>query len=330
MKSELRNIIEKLNPKIFGVDNIKIDSFKRLGVGECNVNYLLKIEKQKYLCRVSIDKEKSNKSEIEFNNLKKIQHSGISPKPLFFFKRNKDFERDFIILEFIQGKPLRMGQRTYSSNQIKKIAKTLSKLHSLKIKLPITDKSPYYEVFKYAKEFQSEINKYTNNKYQDWLKQLIKQVNKSIPNTKNYRYSLTHGDVYPQNVVETKSEMKLIDWESVSYSDPARDIVNILVDFGLKGKQLNLFYDEYFKNRKDNNLQERVKIHQILTRTNYFLWEVVRTFEILKKELPKEYLQKTTAKSHFNEAKKQFKELKALIDISQLDIAKLFTKYKID
>lgn len=320
MKSKIKEIIKNLKPELLGVDEIKIQSFKKLGLGECNLNYLLNIENKKFLCRVNIDKENSNKIEIEYENLKKIEHLGIAPKALYFHMRNENFERDLVILEFIEGKPFRMGQKTFTDEQIKKLSQTLSRLHSQNIKLSNKDKTPYLEVFKYAKEFVTEINKYTSNKYESELNEIILKVNKIIPKTNDALYRLVHGDVCPQNVVETKNEIKLIDWESVSYSDPARDIVNVLVDFGLKNNQLELFYSEYFKNRDDESLLERVKIHQVLTRTNYSLWEIMRTFEIINKELPKEYLQKTSAKVHLNEARKQFRELKKLIVVSNLKI----------
>ncbi len=50
------------------------------------------------------------------------------------------------------------------------------------------------------------------------------------------------------------------------------------------------------------------------------MWEIVRSFEIINKKLPEEYLSKTTSQSHINEAKFQFRRLKELVDVGELDI----------
>jgi len=84
MKAELRYIIENLNPKLLGVDKISIDSFKKLGVGEGNLNYLLRIKNKKFVCRVNIDKGVPNKSKEEFNSLKKIESLNIAPKVYYY------------------------------------------------------------------------------------------------------------------------------------------------------------------------------------------------------------------------------------------------------
>ena len=65
MKAELKFIIENLNPKLLGVDKVSINSFKKLGVGEGNLNYLFKIKNKKFICRVNIDRGVPNKSKNE-------------------------------------------------------------------------------------------------------------------------------------------------------------------------------------------------------------------------------------------------------------------------
>ena len=323
MKSELKNIIKEIEPERLGVKNIEINSFKKLGVGECNINYLIIIDKKKFVCRVSMDEDKAEK---EYESLKLVKELNIAPKPFYLFKKDDYFDKDFLIIEFIEGKPFRQGRRAFEDSQIKELAALLSKLHSENIKLPVNDKTPYQEVFKYAEEFVNKINNYTNSKYSKYLNEVLLEVKKIIKESEEPIYSLIHGDVCPQNVVETKKGMRLIDWESISYSDPARDVTNVIVDFGLRKKRLELFLSEYYKKRKDDTLLRRVKTHKVLTRTNYFLWELVRTSEIINNELPREYIKKTSAKTHLNEAKRQYKELSKLIKIPSIDLNNLLLK----
>ncbi len=325
MKSQLKEIIKKINPELFGVKEINFASFKKLGVGEGNLNYVFKLGNKKFICRVNIDKEMPNKSKDEFDNLKKIQYLGISPKPIYLHDKNPKF----IILDFIKGHPFRMGKRTFTDSQVKNIAKILASLHNQKINSMKKREYTYSHYFEESQEYFKQINKYTKNKFSDILSILDSQIMSQISKKETHEFGLIHGDLCPQNLVETDNEIKLIDWESVKYSDPAKDIANILIDFELNKQQLDLFLREYSKLRFDKTILNRAKTFAILLRYVYVLWEITRTFEIINKELPKEYLQKTTAKSHLNEAKKQFNKLKKLVEISNLNIDSLFTGAKI-
>jgi len=138
-------------------------------------------------------------------------------------------------------------------------------------------------------------------------------------------YAYTSTEFY---IVEAKDGLKLIDWESLKCSDPAKDIANILIDLELKNNDLDLFLREYQKIRRDPTILERAKTYAVLLRAVYFLWEITRSFEIINKELAKEYLNKTTAQSHINEAKFQFKKLSKLIDVPKINIDSLFTGAK--
>ncbi len=303
MKSEIKNIIKQLNPKLFGVKEIKINSFRKLGIGEGNLNYILKINNKEYNCRINIKTKKLNKLKNEFETLKKIEKYGFSPKPIYF--HNKP---EFSILTFIKGTPFRHGKKTYTKNQIISIAKTLAKLHSVKTTLkPSNYNYGYY--LNGAKHLIDELNKRTNNELKPILLNTYKNILKQIPNKENHKYSLIHGDIVPQNIIETTKSIKLIDWENVEVSDPAKDIAQVLIDIEIKGKNLELFLKTYFKIRKDTTILNRAKIYAILMRQNYYIWELIRTLKIKNKELPQEYLNKTNTKQHLQEAKKQLKKL---------------------
>jgi len=323
MKTELKFIIENLNPKLFGVDKVSIDSFKKLGVGEGNLNYIFKIKNEKFICRVNIDKGVPNKSKDEFNSLKTIENLNIAPKPYYYHPKDKKFPYGFIILEFIKGKPFRMKKRTYTQNQIKQIAFILSELHSKNCNgLPKKNYS-FQHYIKESEEYNKTINKH-NSELKEPLNEIHNRIRNFLSKKEEHKFSLIHGDICPQNIVEVKDGLKLIDWESLQCSDPAKDIANILIDLELKNKDLDLFLKEYHKIRKDPTILERAKTYAVLLRYVYFLWEITRSFEIINKELSKEYLNKTTTQSHINEAKFQFRKLSKLIDVPKINIDVLF------
>lgn len=323
-KEKIKQIVEKLDPRFLYVKKIKISSFKKLGVGEGNLNYLLKIKNKKFICRINIDKNVPNKSLEEFNSLKKIERLKIAPRVFYVHPKDNLFPYGFIILEFIEGTPLRIKKRNYTNKQIKQLASILAELHLKKsYKMPKNDYS-FKDYLKKIKEYNKNINRY-NNILEEEFEEFYKKIKEFLSlKEEKHTFSLIHGDVCPQNIVESKGGLKLIDWESLNFSDPAKDIANILIDVRLEKKDLNLFIQEYKKIRKDDTIMVRGEIYAILFRCVYFLWEIVRSFEIINKELPKEYLSKTTAKSHIYEAKFQLKYLRKLIKIPYIDIDKLF------
>jgi thiamine kinase-like enzyme len=327
METELKSILEKLDPKLLGVEKIKIEFFKKLGIGEGNINYVFKIKDKKFICRINIDKGVPNKSKEEFNALKRVESLKIAPKAYYFHSNDKKFPYGFIILEFIEGKPFRSRKRTYTKKQIKQIAIILAELHSKSYNdLPKKNYSFQYYIKK-GEEYNKIINKHSD-RLKKGLEEIHNRIKKFLSKREEHKFSLIHGDVCPQNIVETKKELKLIDWESLQCSDPAKDIANVLIDLELKNKNLDLFLKEYHKIRKDPTILERAETYAVLFRYTYFLWEITRSFDIINKELPKEYLNKTTAQSHVNEAKFQFRKLRRLIDMPKININVLFTGAK--
>jgi thiamine kinase-like enzyme len=323
MKRELKSIIEGLNPKSFGIEKISIGSFTKLGVGEGNLNYLFQIKGRRLICRVNVDKRTPNKSQNEFNSLRDVEGLGIAPKAYYYHRNSKKFPYEFIILEYIEGKPFRMKKRSYTSKQIGQIAHILAKLHSKKCNSFHKEKYSYQHFLKESLGYNKAINKY-NDKLRNELKRIHTNVKRFLPKTEAHRFGLIHGDVCPQNIIQTRNGLRLIDWESLQCSDPAKDVANVLIDLGLRNDDLILFLKEYHEIRRDAAILKRAGIYAALFRYTYFLWEIIRSFEIIHKELPREYLNKTTAQRHINEARFQYRKLSQLIKMPNIDFGVLF------
>ena len=73
--------ITKLNKKIFGTT--REISILKLGGGENNINFLVSINKKKYVFRIGVRKEYQKNMEREFDALSKIP-TGFGPIPIFF------------------------------------------------------------------------------------------------------------------------------------------------------------------------------------------------------------------------------------------------------
>ena len=279
---KIKGVIELLNPKIFGVRDMEIKSFKKLGIGEGNINYIFILEGKKFLCRINLDMSVTEKSEREYNSLKIVENLKIAPKVYFFHKKDKVFEHDFIVLDFVEGKAWSYKKRSYTSNHIRQVAQVLAKLHNI---IPKGMKKEYYSfdsVLRRRSQCSGRINKYTKDRNKKMLKDLEDVVRSGIPNDVVYKFGLIHGDICPQNIVETESgKLKLIDWESLRFSEPAKDVSNVLTDLRLKGKDLVLFIETYRKYRKDDAILEKARVYALLNRYANVVWEILRSFEII-------------------------------------------------
>jgi thiamine kinase-like enzyme len=316
-------VIEQINPKIFGVENSKVDSIKKLGSGEENINFLLVIGGKKFVCRVRMQ---PREFEREFKTLKAVEKLNITPKVYFLFKGDKNFNKAFMILEYIEGKAFAKKKRTYQKGDIISLAKLLAKMHNSHAKLP-RDNSLGFDKWE-IKEYIKRINKYRKKdpEFTDLFDELLSNVNE-LNVKKDFSLGIIHRDICPQNMIKTRRGIKLIDWGDLSLSDPAKDIAHVIIELKYE-KNLKIFFREYFKHKKDHGILERAEIYIKSIYAVWLVFEIVRTFEIINKELPKEYLQKTSAKSHIREVKRNFRNCIKLGIISRkwknLNLERLF------
>ena len=304
-KIELKKIIESLDPKIFGLKEINIKSFKKLGTGESNISYIFTLNNKKFICRLNIDKSRPKKSKEEYKILKIIKPLNIAPKVHYLDKIGR-----FIILDYIEGKSMRMGKITFSLKEIKQLARMLAKLHSRKIGNLKLEKQKYSSRLKEIKDAIISLKKFIKNKeYLEFFSDCHKNLVKDVANEKEeYKIGLVHGDICTQNIIKTNNNLKLIDWESLQLSDPAKDIAPFLVEIKLSKKDFNVFLNEYKKYRNDPSILKRARVHAKLLAFLDFIWEILRSFEIINKTLHEDYLNKTSAQSHINEARRRFRD----------------------
>jgi len=240
--SIIKKKIEKLDPKILGLTKIKINSFKKLGMGYSNLNYLVNISDKLFNCRINLDKGSSGNLKNEFNNLKLIEKLGISAKPYYL-------DNNFMLIDFIEGKIFPRNNKKYPITDIKNLAKTLSILHNSGLNSENVSKDQWIKHFLYIIKI---INENTGNKHKEFFKNLLKIIKLKIQAIKNHPYCIIHGDLAPQNIINTVKEVKLIDLEDLQYSDPAEDIGQLIAQFGFNENFMKIFMDKY--KTKDKNL----------------------------------------------------------------------------
>ncbi len=221
------------NYKIFR--NQKIIFYKLLKEqGHCNFNYHLKTSKRDYLVRKF---KYHNHREVEFKIQNMAYKRDISPKALLLDRKN-----NLMICEFVEG----VHHFRLTQQELKRLALTLKKLHSIKIQQqPNNLKKNFkfkhkkvYHAFKVIDSFKSE-------------------------------YVLGHNDLHPKNIIFGK-KIKFIDWEYAGKTDRYFDLVAIIIEFKLNRRDEMTFLNSYFA--KDRVNYKKLEAFKIVYRTLWLEW----------------------------------------------------------
>ncbi|RXK01856.1 choline kinase [Arcobacter sp. CECT 8989] len=209
-------------------ENEKLLSFKLLkNQGFCNINYLLKTSKKRYLVRVFKNDSTVNISrEFEFKVQKKAFKKGIAGRPQFL-----DNNKTFMVCEYLNG----VHKYKLSKKELKNLVKTIKKLHSIKVQTKKLN-------------LKEELKKY-NHLSSKKAKKSILALNKEIKNLTAYKKQLvcSHHDLNPKNIIFNKNRIKFIDWEYTSISDCFFDLATICCEFDLTKKEERILLKTYFR-----------------------------------------------------------------------------------
>ncbi|MEK6824864.1 MAG: phosphotransferase, partial [Nanoarchaeota archaeon] len=164
-----------------------------------------------------------------------ISDHNIGPKAYLIDESKKVFDEGFLILEFIEGKTLSSSQYKLNSRIIRNLAKLVAELHNIKPTISLK------KDFVNPKDYLREIKEY-RSQIKDlgaatiFLELFDETFNKLERKYQNITFpeitSLIHGDIQEQNILITKKGIRLIDFESLSISDPGTEISYIFLEFG--------------------------------------------------------------------------------------------------
>ncbi len=204
---------------IFKRDDVKsIKLLKNQGLN--NLVYILETTLGKYIVKRH---EKSLYSDINKNSEYKIQDlasiKSLCFAPIFFDKQSS-----LLIYRFMNGH----HKTSLNSINLKHLATSLKKLHSIKYNGDKFHIKGYFKSHNISKK----------------LKNALKEL-------KNYKkdFVLCHNDLNPKNILFTNN-IKFIDWEYGSLNDRYFDLAAICIEYNLCAKKERLFINLYFKNQK--------------------------------------------------------------------------------
>lgn len=240
---------EKLKKyNIFKEELLSLELLKNQGFN--NISYFLKTSKKSYIIRVFKSNDSVNISrQFEFDTQKKAYKKNISSKPIFL-------NNEFMIYEYQKG----IHKSKLTSNDIKKLAKKIKKLHKIKVK------SKTYDL-------KSDLLNYKNILKDKKNKTLIIESLRSLKKLKRLKKELvlTHHDLNPKNIIFTKNDIKIIDWEYAGVNDAFFDLASICVEFNLNKTKEKILLHYYLKKITLNH-QKKLEYFKVIYKNLCTLW----------------------------------------------------------
>ena len=246
-----------------------------LAQGEYNINFTLNSFPNKYVFRVNTGSQLQIDNQIgyEFNSLKYLESSSVTPKVFFVDGSKMFFDYGILIMEFLEGAPLDYGK------DLNKAAKIFSKIHSLDIK-------PDNHFIIEENIFSARINEGERLLANIWDSPIVDKKIKSFfdkfldwakVNKDKEKYFIdapwqviNNTEVNSHNFIMGVNSY-LIDWEKPVVSDPAQDLTQFLAptttlwktNYILSNEEKEEFFINYINglNGKDKNIRDRVHFY---------------------------------------------------------------------
>lgn len=257
--------------------NIASDpSVEFLAQGEYNVNFIIKAAGKKYVFRVNTGSQLQLDNQIlyEYNSLKAIEGSGVTPKVHFVDDSLRYFDYGILIMEFLEGMPL-----DYEKD-LKKAASIFSRIHSIKMQETnhfIVEEGIFGDRINEAERLLSNVwtSDKVNNKVKYFFDGFLSWArdNRSKENyfIKEPWHVVNNTEVNSNNFIIGKDKAYLIDWEKPVISDPAQDLTQFMAvtttlwktDYLLSAEEKEDFFDTYIEglDTGDRNIRERVRLY---------------------------------------------------------------------
>lgn len=249
-----------------GVDNFDNLKINKLQSGENHLIYLLSVDIEKFIFRVSFRLELENSLKNEFNILNKIPKN-LGPNPFIFDDSKKILKNAFMIQGFIDGEIL----NNWTQELLIKHAEKMLELHfSSILKYPLS--CPYDS---FLKRYQfSKINQpdvIDNSFIRNVFLKVDSVIKKYKHNSKKQGKScFIHGDLHNGNILIKNKNIFYVDWEEAGYGDNALDVATLLWFLDLNKQDYDIYLKTYTHKINDSNFEIRM-----------FLWLLYKDFSLL-------------------------------------------------
>ena len=243
-------------------EEIGADELSILGHGEYNLNYKYD---GSYVFRINIASQLNladNQIIYEYNALKQLEDSGVTPKVYEVKKKGNWIPKGFLTMEFLEGRPL-----NYDTD-LDIAAYLLAKIHNNPFTnegMILADK-PFQLMYE---EFISMFSVYKKwEKKDEWVEKSIEKL-LSIAKSRGLtseieRPCIINTELNNRNFIigDSKESSYIIDWEKPIIGDCEQDLAHFTVptttnwktDKIMTRKEINSFLDKYEEYRNVNRI----------------------------------------------------------------------------
>jgi nicotinamide-nucleotide adenylyltransferase len=307
-KNVIRHIAT-VEPMLLKIDPEAI-RVRDIGAGTRHYNYLVSAEGHSYTFRFSLTKNPREHIEYEYQGLKLLEELGIGPRAHYRETTKLNFGSPFVILDYIEGEPLKQIDET----NVGRLAKLMAQLHSAEVgKVHRAVLHSRVKKEDILKELKVKIDYITEKREQysrprafsTFLARAYEELLMAGLPTSSSEV-VGHGDMNRTNIIETKNGLKLIDWETVAIVDPAYDIAMFFDRENLSPALRGAFLKEYQKLRKDPTLGERIDKFLRVRQLDRLCWCIWEAYDVKEGARGGRFPSWRTPEFYVGEAKKRF------------------------
>ena len=310
----IREYLQRLDPRMFGLREMKAIAVRKIGLGQANLSYLAVIDGGKFIIRINMEPTSAGKSKKEYDSLKIVERLGIAPRVFHFEPSKKVLGEEFIILEYLEGRSLDQ-YKGINDSIVRELGRVVARLHNADMKdvkgfLDATGSSKTDLLDKIGRKIH-----YIKAKRSIYFKKrgsFEHIIAASCRRLQGLNFDekrclvLGHGDIAPQNVILSQGKLKLIDWEDLGLIDPALETAIIFDQFDFSDKQKEQFLNAYLEVRKDSELTKRISIFWPFQLFGAFCWAIMHVYEIGEREMHEDFLIEQRLSTHIDYAEKMF------------------------
>lgn len=304
---ELEKYLQSLDPDILGIDRISGVKISALPQGVWNFNYLVEIDKKKFVFKLYPPDPGgkslliSNSGQVEFLSLRLVEGLGIAPKPVLFADAGQFSKYPILIYEYLEGKDL----AAFSNDAMTEIAGIYIKLHSLDIEGIDFLRERSETLTGLLADVEGRFAHYKNRADIDpiYIKRFGELVDKAKRHVAAIKIeacpkSLIHADPVPSNII-VGQKICLIDWQTPMIGDPVFDIWAFIseafslwdLDAPPTEEQKKLFIETYQALREDATLEARLRSKEPLYLLQYGLHCSTRYYDYRSRRLPADLIE---------------------------------------
>jgi predicted Ser/Thr protein kinase len=224
-------VAAKIRRYLAGRNDIEgVERAEFLAAGEYNENYLVHGRTGKYVFRINHGSQLGleNQIEYEFNVLKAVEPSGVTPKVFFVDPGADGFAGGVLLMEYISGRALEYA------TDIRRAAEVFARIHSLPAADKLIVQSNPVEAI--AQESWGLITRFPDHPLMREKAQLLRYHEKILALSENTRERfsseqpcIVNTEVNSKNFIVQPQKTYLVDWEKAVVSYRYQDLGHFVV-----------------------------------------------------------------------------------------------------